>query len=62
MFGEIDCREGMLLAVERYYYDTLHDAMLHTVGCFVCTLKKVLAKKKFKVLSSYTMYTLAKMI
>lgn len=49
MFGEIDCREGMLLAVERYYYDTLHDAMMTTIGCFVSTLKKVLAKKKFKV-------------
>lgn len=53
--GEIDCREGMLVAVDRDRYTDLPEAMATTIGLF---LKEVLIplmkRKKFKVSVGYT--------
>lgn len=35
MFGEIDCREGILLAVNKMRYDTVKSGVEHTVGIFI---------------------------
>jgi hypothetical protein len=50
VIGEIDCREGMLVAVERDNYETLPQAMETTIGLFVKDVLSVLVKKrKFKI-------------
>lgn len=51
MIGEIDCREGLLLAVERDHYTSLKEGMEHTINVFVAALVKIVAKKKFNVRS-----------
>lgn len=35
MFGEIDCREGILVAVEKLRYDTVQEGMDTTAGIFI---------------------------
>ncbi|CAM9501696.1 unnamed protein product, partial [Sphacelaria rigidula] len=35
MFGEIDCREGILLAVEKLRYSTVEKGMEHTASIFI---------------------------
>lgn len=35
VFGEIDCREGILVAVEKMRYASVEEGMEHTVGIFV---------------------------
>ena len=47
--GEIDCREGILQAVDRDYYDSFDDAAQHTLREFVPVLKDLVARRKFKV-------------
>ena len=49
MIGEIDCREGILLAVERDRYNNLTEGMTQTIRIFTTILKNLIAKKKFKV-------------
>jgi hypothetical protein len=51
--GEIDCREGLLLAVEKDYHDNLDTAMQHTIAIFVKVLQKLRMKKHFKVSTNY---------
>ena len=51
MIGEIDCREGLLLAVERDHYTTLKEGMERTIDIFVAAVVKIIAKKKFNVRS-----------
>lgn len=47
IFGEIDCREGMLKAVEMDKYANIKDAMKHTVKLFVEeAIKSTMQKKK----------------
>ena len=49
LIGEIDCREGLLIAVERDHYASLKEGMERTIDVFVAALVKIIAKKKFNV-------------
>ncbi|KAG7383172.1 hypothetical protein PHYPSEUDO_003959 [Phytophthora pseudosyringae] len=49
LFGEIDCREGILDAVEKCKYETTEEGMEHTIGIFMKTLADVVRKYKFDV-------------
>lgn len=44
LFGEIDCREGLLLAVEKCKYDTIEEGISVTVDIYMCVLKRLLLK------------------
>jgi hypothetical protein len=50
IFGEIDCREGMLVAVERGKYESLEQASESAIGYFIAALKPILKKKDFHAL------------
>ena len=47
--GEIDCREGILAAVERDYYADFDTAVRHTVDAFLPVLRDLVTVHKFKV-------------
>ncbi|KAK1931054.1 hypothetical protein P3T76_013243 [Phytophthora citrophthora] len=49
LFGEIDCREGILDAVEKCKYETIEEGMIHTIGIFMETLAVVVEKYEFDV-------------
>jgi lysophospholipase L1-like esterase len=49
-FGEIDCREGLLLAVERARYANLDEAISTVVGIYVTVLRKLAAKRRFRIM------------
>eukprot|EP01041_Mallomonas_annulata_P001238 gene1238-2405_t len=49
IFGEIDCREGLLVAVERDKYGNILEGIEHTVGIFCSVLTSLIEKKKIKV-------------
>jgi hypothetical protein len=49
LVGEIDCREGFLVALERDYYDTIEEAMTATIQPFIALLKTIQANRKFKI-------------
>ncbi|KAL3669720.1 hypothetical protein V7S43_005100 [Phytophthora oleae] len=49
LFGEIDCREGILDAVEKCKYETIEEGMNHTIGIFMETLADVVEKFEFDV-------------
>ena len=50
IFGEIDCREGLLLAVERMRYPSLEDGVAHTIKIYISALKDLAKSKKLKLL------------
>lgn len=45
MLGEIDCREGLLRAVEKAAYPNLDSAMKHTSNIFASTIKSIISGK-----------------
>ena len=47
--GEIDCREGILLAVERDYYATFDEAVQQTLNVFLPVLRDLVAVHKLRV-------------
>jgi hypothetical protein len=47
--GEIDCREGLLLAIERDRYSSIKEGIEKTVDIFIAVLKKLIAVQKIKV-------------
>ena len=47
--GEIDCREGILTAVERDYYVNFDEAVQHTLQEFLPVLKGLVSVHKLKV-------------
>jgi len=49
LIGEIDCREGLLVAVERGRYATLEEGMRATVSIFKSVVANLVKKRKFKV-------------
>ena len=49
-FGEIDCREGLLIAVERMRYDSLAAGVAFTISIYVKVLKALAKERKLKVL------------
>ena len=46
IIGEIDCREGILLAVERDKYPSVHEGMRSTIAIFSKVLSGLVATKK----------------
>jgi tetratricopeptide (TPR) repeat protein len=46
-FGEIDCREGLLVAVERAKYADLAEGIATTVEVYVSTLVRLVARRGF---------------
>ena len=50
IFGEIDCREGLLVAVERMRYPDLEAGVAHTVKIYMSVLRALAASRRFKVL------------
>ena len=44
LFGEIDCREGLLLAVEKCKYDSLEEGIDATLEIYLETLKQLLGR------------------
>uniref|UniRef100_A0A061S9Z0 Tpr-like protein n=2 Tax=Tetraselmis sp. GSL018 TaxID=582737 RepID=A0A061S9Z0_9CHLO len=44
LFGEIDCREGLLLAVEKCKYDSLEEAIAATVHIYLEALRRLLGR------------------
>lgn len=50
LFGEIDCREGFLLAVERDRYPDMETAMDVTIAHYVTVLRGLTSEQRFTVL------------
>lgn len=50
LLGEIDCREGLLIALERDKFDDLSQAIEATVDIFITVLTNIIHSAKFKVL------------
>jgi hypothetical protein len=50
--GEIDCREGLLVALERDKYKSLEEGMETVVNIFVLVLQELIKKRKFKVITA----------
>ena len=44
LFGEIDCREGLLLAVEKCKYDSLEEGIDATLEIYLEALKQLLSR------------------
>jgi len=49
LFGEIDCREGLLKAVEKCKYKDLEEAMLFTIEIYIKILTEIIDKYSFKI-------------
>lgn len=49
LFGEIDCREGILLAVQKLKYDTVEEAMKNLVKIYVKVLLELKDKYGFEI-------------
>ena len=56
--GEIDCREGFLVALERDYYDSIEEAMNHTIKSFVRNLQTICEHRQLKVSSNVIIITI----
>jgi hypothetical protein len=49
LIGEIDCREGLLVALERDMYSSIEEGMEATLAVFKGVLGGIVKKKKVKV-------------
>jgi hypothetical protein len=47
--GEIDCREGILVALERDKYKSLEEGMETVINIFIGVLQELAKKRKFKI-------------
>ena len=54
MVGEIDCREGLLVAVERGIYSSIEEGMTETLRVIRSAITHLIQKKKFRVSLSLT--------
>ena len=50
MIGEIDCREGLLLAVEKDVYPTVTAGMDRVIEIFADVVRKLIRDRRFRVL------------
>jgi hypothetical protein len=50
IFGEIDCREGLLLAVERARYTDLAAGIAHTISIYVSVLRSLQRERRFRLM------------
>ena len=71
MFGEIDCREGLLLAVDKLKYDTMDEAVTVLVDIYADVLLRLITERGFEValfgcdgldLSTCPLYVLANVL
>eukprot|EP00899_Mesostigma_viride_P020166 jgi/Mesvir1/28150/Mv04715-RA.1 len=49
LFGEIDCREGLLVAVERCIYETVEEGMRVTIGIYLRVLSRLIRERGFEI-------------
>eukprot|EP00479_Gromia_sphaerica_P003754 TRINITY_DN14429_c0_g1_i1.p1 TRINITY_DN14429_c0_g1~~TRINITY_DN14429_c0_g1_i1.p1 ORF type:complete len:135 (+),score=23.80 TRINITY_DN14429_c0_g1_i1:246-650(+) len=49
MFGEIDCRESLLLCVQKARYKTLEEAMQTVIDIYVQRMLRIQRVKKFEI-------------
>jgi hypothetical protein len=49
VIGEIDCREGLVIALERDMYQSLHEAMSKTIHIFERVIVNLVKKRHFQV-------------
>ncbi|KAL6761279.1 hypothetical protein V8C86DRAFT_3023847 [Haematococcus lacustris] len=49
VLGEIDCREGLLLAVQKCKYGTLDEAMTATIDIYIALLTDLIASREFEI-------------
>ena len=54
MIGEIDCREGLLVAVEKDIYPSISDGMVTVIGLFIDVLKDLIKSRDFIVRLVYS--------
>ncbi len=47
--GEIDCREGILQAVERDIYESVEEGIKSTISGFVKVLVQLRSRKSFRI-------------
>ncbi len=50
MIGEIDCREGLLLAVDKDVYPTVAAGMDRVIDVFADVLRRLVRERRFRVL------------
>ena len=50
IFGEIDCREGLLLAVERARYTDLAAGIAHTISIYMSVLRSLQRERRFRLM------------
>ena len=50
LLGEIDCREGILVAVEKLRYESVDEGIRHTAQIFVDVASRLARHKRWKVL------------
>jgi tetratricopeptide (TPR) repeat protein len=50
IFGEIDCREGILFAVQKDRYETVEEGMRCTLAFYLTVLERLAATRRFTVL------------
>mmetsp|Transcript_86982 Transcript_86982/g.130416 ORF Transcript_86982/g.130416 Transcript_86982/m.130416 type:complete len:837 (-) Transcript_86982:22-2532(-) len=49
LFGEIDCREGILVAIEKCRYETVEEGIEHTIDIYMEKLKEVKKQKAIQI-------------
>ena len=47
--GEIDCREGIFLAIEKCVYDNVEEGVRSTVRIFIDVIKELVEKRNLRV-------------
>jgi len=50
LFGEIDCREGMLVAIQKCRFNSIEEVALNTCNLYIDLLKKLNKEKGFELL------------
>lgn len=49
MFGEIDCREGLLLAVDKLKYDSMEEAVQVLIDIYSSVLLELIRSRGFEI-------------
>lgn len=49
LMGEIDCRLGLQQSVDKYKYNTLHDAITYNIDIYANILKSIIKRKSMKL-------------
>ncbi|KAF2074496.1 hypothetical protein CYY_004201 [Polysphondylium violaceum] len=49
LFGEIDCREGFVVSVDKCIYETIEEGMRVTIDIYIKALKDLISKYQYKI-------------